>query len=94
MKDFGPTLDKVVGQIKSVETALIKSCHAAEAKYGELSWKRGKHDTFRIHLGDVPLMETRIEDRLRTIGDIPGLIDACDAAMEKLLNKYSKGAGK
>jgi hypothetical protein len=69
--------------VVSTERELRDTFHLAPAEHGALSWKIcDQSSNFRIFYMDKPFAESSVLARVQHSGDIPGLIAACDKAME------------
>jgi hypothetical protein len=69
------------------ERDLQDTFHLMPAEHGALSWRVcEKCNKFRIFCGDKPFAESSVRDRVQHSADIPGLIAACDKAMESVVS--------
>jgi hypothetical protein len=83
MKNWKLQLNDLCDYIVEVERKLQDTFHLQPAENGALSWRIcDQSNKFRIFNGDKPLAEASTRARVQTSADIPGLIDACDKAME------------
>ncbi|KHD88873.1 MAG: hypothetical protein OM95_07085 [Bdellovibrio sp. ArHS] len=80
-------LDAMNAYIREMETHL-KSFGFLAGEYSNLKWDKDKHNNWRILLGEKPLIEASLMDRIDNVKSINGLIEViekkCSAELEVL----------